>query len=661
MMLIKRITFLAFILLALIGCEDQTKNNTSGLEACFTTSPDVLYAGTSVSFSSSCSKAAQYYYWDFGDGTHSTDVNPDHVYADAGTYDVVLGVTDADGNTASTTSGITVEASLVTEHSGVIDADEVWDEGIHLITSSVYVEGAVLTIKPGAVVRFKEGTSLIIGQGYDNSGLKADGTADKPITFTSDSDVPTPGDWDMINLDDGTMTTSSLTYCLISYGGGYSSSSAMINLGSTSVTIENCNISYSSSSGINVDGTGYFESFTNNSIANCDNSSIRVFPDAVSSIGTNNDIAPGQDIAIKSGDFDLDNATWLNHGVKYIVEGDIYIGNETGSTLTLSPGVTLALESNTSILVAYSSSSAATLIAAGTETEPIVITSAWTNKAPGSWYRIGFYNGTSPNTTLKYCNIEYGGGYSSSEGMVVVDNCSISMENCEVSYSDSYGIRAGIKGLFSSFTNNHLHDNNNFAMSVFSNNVHTIGTGNNIESTMGIKVNGDNYDRADETWHKQTCPYVITSTIYVQSPTTAKLTIEAGTTIKLEQQGAFRVGYSTNQYGVLVANGTSTDRITFTTSASVGSESPGQWEGIFFDDGTANGSVLNYCDFSYGGGYSSQSGLVSCLQTPDGIPSITNCSFSYSEAWGLWLGTGVNPVLDQNTYSNNSLGDVKIN
>lgn len=46
--------------------------------------------------------------WDFGDGATSTATNPDHTFGAAGSYDVVLGVTDDDGATDSQTVRVTV-------------------------------------------------------------------------------------------------------------------------------------------------------------------------------------------------------------------------------------------------------------------------------------------------------------------------------------------------------------------------------------------------------------------------------------------------------------------------------------------------------------------------------------------------------------------------
>ena len=47
--------------------------------------------------------------WDFGDGNGSYQQNPTHQYADNGTYDVTLNVTDDDGDTNETSIELLVE------------------------------------------------------------------------------------------------------------------------------------------------------------------------------------------------------------------------------------------------------------------------------------------------------------------------------------------------------------------------------------------------------------------------------------------------------------------------------------------------------------------------------------------------------------------------
>ncbi len=52
------------------------------------------------------------YSWDFGDGNTSNDINPTHVYANEGTYTVVLTVTDQCGNTATASQVITIDVQF---------------------------------------------------------------------------------------------------------------------------------------------------------------------------------------------------------------------------------------------------------------------------------------------------------------------------------------------------------------------------------------------------------------------------------------------------------------------------------------------------------------------------------------------------------------------
>ncbi|MCE9680539.1 immune inhibitor A [Shewanella sp. AS1] len=57
------------------------------------------------------------YQWDFGDGSNSVFSSPSHTYDTAGTYTVVLNVTDSNGNTSSATQEVTV-SSAASQSSG---------------------------------------------------------------------------------------------------------------------------------------------------------------------------------------------------------------------------------------------------------------------------------------------------------------------------------------------------------------------------------------------------------------------------------------------------------------------------------------------------------------------------------------------------------------
>jgi PKD repeat protein len=48
------------------------------------------------------------YAWNFGDGTTDTGQTPSHIYADSGSYQVTLTVTDDDGAASKMTRPVTV-------------------------------------------------------------------------------------------------------------------------------------------------------------------------------------------------------------------------------------------------------------------------------------------------------------------------------------------------------------------------------------------------------------------------------------------------------------------------------------------------------------------------------------------------------------------------
>ncbi len=96
------------------GCTDQAETtvvvNPSPV-ASFTAAPGG--EPLKVQFNDTSSGSIVAWSWVFGDGGTSTDQNPSHLYAAAGSYTVILTVTDANGCTDSTTAQITVAADLV--------------------------------------------------------------------------------------------------------------------------------------------------------------------------------------------------------------------------------------------------------------------------------------------------------------------------------------------------------------------------------------------------------------------------------------------------------------------------------------------------------------------------------------------------------------------
>lgn len=94
------------------------------------------------------------------------------------------------------------------------------ETGVTLIVKGdiLVEEGATLEAAPGAVLRFAPGTGLYL----DNGVLLARGSAEQPVTFTSNETSPAPGDWVGIQfkLDASSGGGSSIEYATIEFAGG---------------------------------------------------------------------------------------------------------------------------------------------------------------------------------------------------------------------------------------------------------------------------------------------------------------------------------------------------------------------------------------------------------------------------------------------------------
>lgn len=108
-----------------------------------------------------------------------------------------------------------------TTRGGMITADEVWSGEI-LVTKYVTIPtGVTLTIEPGTVVKFKhyrgyKDLDRKVGITVEGGTLRAIGTPEKQIWFTSDAPDPINGDWWGINL----MNTedSEFNYVIVEFG-----------------------------------------------------------------------------------------------------------------------------------------------------------------------------------------------------------------------------------------------------------------------------------------------------------------------------------------------------------------------------------------------------------------------------------------------------------
>ena len=113
----------------------------------------------------------------------------------------------------------------------------------HNISGDIIVNGN-LTIEEGAIVKFNNNANI-----YVYGGLYAMGSETNHIIFTHNSSWDTSTKWGQIKYGIGSY--GSLKYCDISRGGkGFN----VVQISTTNkVTIENCRINYSTSTGIYVE------------------------------------------------------------------------------------------------------------------------------------------------------------------------------------------------------------------------------------------------------------------------------------------------------------------------------------------------------------------------------------------------------------------------
>jgi hypothetical protein len=119
----------------------------------------------------------------------------------------------------------TTEEVIVRIHNesrgGTLIFDEIWSGEIRVTEDIIVPEGVTLTIEPGTVVKFKyyrgykepgKRSNLLVKGGT----IRAIGTPEKQIWFTSDADDPINGDWEGISLVN--TKDSEFNYVIVEFG-----------------------------------------------------------------------------------------------------------------------------------------------------------------------------------------------------------------------------------------------------------------------------------------------------------------------------------------------------------------------------------------------------------------------------------------------------------
>ncbi len=674
--------------LMITGCEDlldELEGNGNGdgevsVQASFTVEPSVADPGDEVILDASDSEAIGVsdlsYSWSLntpaGSEAQINDSNAEitSFTVDAeGAYEVTLEVSAADAQDA-TSDNVYVGIAGMEELSGDITSPKtLQSDYLYTVTSTVDIE-AELTIEPGAIIQFEQGTGFTVPT--VEGAIIAEGTEENPILFTSTNDQP--GWWNGIYLEQSSNMNNILDYVIIEYGGGEdfrNSGSGNVVIGrqhrdASSIEITNSVIRYSGSDGIWVRSNGDLPDFGNNVMTNNDDAPVSIGSNRVHRLDINSEYTGNGDefVYVRSGhDLDDDDVTWRNLDVPYRVRGGTVLID--GVDLTIEAGTYLEFEQGGQVRLEGHGG----LIADGTETEPITFTAS--DPQPGWWDGIYLEESNFTNNLLNHVVVEYGGGESyrnSGSGNIVIgrqhrDDSSIEITNSIIRHSYTDGIWVRSNGDLPDFGNNVLTDNADAPVNIGSNKAHRLDSGSEYTGNGDPYVyirGGHEIDDENVTWNLLDAPYRISSsTVTIED---VDLTIEPGTVLEFEQGGQLRL----DENGGLIADGTDTEPIIFTGVQ----QSAGWWDGIYLEKSSNVNNLLNHVTVEYGGGNNyrnSNAGnvVVGRQYRDDSYIEITNSMIRHSDSYGIWTYGGVGEVNDDacnvNDFENNAQADCQIN
>ena len=340
------------------------------------------------------------------------------------------------------------------------------------------------------------------------------------------------------------------------------------------------------------------------------------------------DPSTGAPISITNKVFSNKQENWTNHnkdGVDYIISDRILF--QQNSTLTIEPGTEVVFENN-----AHLEFSSSTIKAIGTSSAPILMHGK--DRTKGFWAGIAMYGKT--DNTLAYCQIEDAGGpsqLSSGElGSVIIGtalgDAGLSLENCHIANSASFGLYIRSESTLQAFSSNVITACDYIAQVRANSLGQLVGTANTLTGNVHdqVKVTGNQVEKP-ATWPALPVSFLFSGTTTIYN----EVTIEPGATLLFDNVAELILYKNASTTSKLFANGTPAKPIIFRGANTT----PGYWKGIKVDLGLAR---FTYCNISDAGGIgtSPNNGIFYLTQSFGTIDvTIQNCSISNSSNHGI--------------------------
>ncbi len=475
--------------------------------------------------------------------------------------------------------------------------------------------GSVLTVPPGAELRFGSGHALEVSTATERGTLIASGTPEAPIRMVPDTGIL--GDWDGIHLGANIGAGTVLRNVRIedfsgSPNGGLRLDSPAIP-GARNAIVESCLIQSNApgSVGAHLASGARMSSFESNVL---DVVSLSVDADLVgfSDVlrASNTYEAPLQVRASTATGVDL---VWVaplaSDASKQPIRptGDLLVA---AGSLTVAAGAQVQMPLDGQLQIVASQ-----LVVDGGATDPVVIA-----PAPGApyWNRILLRGtGATGASQIRHAVLDSAGsdpalGADASRAALVVEAngglpATPTVSNTTITNSNGYGMVFFDQTHCAGDCDANTVTGARFSgLRMFANFIGRFGSGNalagnNTSSTLGhegVWVDGDVVD-VDASWPKNDVPYVVQGDVDVRQSTpfdpVPRLIIEPGAELRFAEDRSLRIGQGND--GMLDARGTAANRVRFTTFDLA---TPRHWRGIEFGQGS-DGSTVDEATVSYGG------------------------------------------------------------
>ncbi len=491
--------------------------------------------------------------------------------------------------------------------------------------------GSSLTIQPGTVVQIAGNAGLNV-QGT----LLAQGTAAKPIIFTSAADRPKPGDWQYISLDQPSASGSRLDYVQMFYGSWTGGDDGMLSVtGGAAPMISNSVFAQATQIGV------WSDDNSRPTISDCVFAGDGAAAISVSAEGAG--LISGTRLGQGQRGIEIRDTAVTHDTVWHRQDAPIVLDGATvnaGAALTIEPGSVIRMAQGAAL------HDQGTLLAQGTAAAPIIVTSNAANPAPGDWQYVAIDGPAASGSRMDYVQMFYGSWKGSDIGMLSVTG------GATPGIGNSVFAQATRHGVWADDSSRPTLSNCIFAGDASSAILVPADDGTLVTGTTlgpgqsGIELRGTAITHGG-TWHRQSAPYILDGGVLDAN---VSLTVEPGTLLEMASGAAFLV------QGTLMAQGTTAAPIIVTSSS--GSPAPGNWQYFAIDGPAASGSRMDYVQMFYGSWNGRDHGMLSI--TGGAAPEIGHSVFAQATRNGLWADDTSRPTLSNCIFAGDASSAVSV-